>query len=237
MKKLVTLFTLAIAMVASADVASQNIVGYQTFTAAAGYTPLAPTFISVGGTASITAADVKGDFSEFDSLQIFDDAGNVATELFWLVDGSMGGSGTGWYQSDFSTLANDTVLLAGSAFWVNSAAGATITIAGQVNKEAVIINAGVGYTATGNAKPVETTVGALQFGGLSEFDSIQIFDDAGNVATEIFWLVDGSMGGSGTGWYQSDFSTLANDTVFSSGAAFWINSAAGGVTMTIPSAL
>lgn len=239
MKKLVTAFALCAAVSAMA-VESANVVGYQTFTAGAGYTALAPTFLKVGG-AALTASDIKGDFAEFDSLQIFDDAGNVATELFWLVSGSFlpEESATGWYQSDFSTPAGDTVFTAGSAFWVNSASGASVTVAGQVNASSVVVNAGAGYTPTGNAMPKATTAGALQFTGLEEFDSLQIFDDAGNVATELFWLVSGSFlpEESATGWYQSDFSTPAGSTVLAAGSAFWINSAGGGVTMTIPSPL
>lgn len=234
MKKLVTAFALCAAVSAMA-VESANVVGYQNFTAVAGYTPLAPTFIAVGGTVSITAGDVKGDFAEFDSLQIFGDDGNVSSELFWLVQDSAAPGATGWYDGDFND-ASTTVLAAGSAFWVNSAAGATVTIAGQVNSASLVVNAGAGYTPTGNAMPIATTAGALQFTGLAEFDSLQIFGNDGNVATELFWLVQDSAAPGTTGWYDGDFND-ASTTALAAGAAFWINSAGGGVTMTIPSPL
>jgi len=234
MKKLVTAFALCAAISALAA-ESDNVVGYQTFSAVAGYTPLAPTFITVNGTASITAGDVTGDFTEFDSLQIFGNDGNVSTELLWLVNGSSAPGATGWYDGDLND-ASATVLAAGSAFWVNSSAGATITIAGEVNASSLVVNAGAGYTPTGNAMPVATTAGALQFTGLGEFDSLQIFGNDGNVSTELLWLVNGSSAPGATGWYDGDLND-ASSTALAAGAAFWINSALGSVTMTIPSPL
>lgn len=125
MKKLVTAFALCAAMSAFA-VESQNIVGYQTVSCAAGFTVFSPTFLTVGGT-PFTYKDITGTMEWADNLQFFDANGDVVFTATWQTMDMMGVP-DGWYDGDLNSLAA-TVIPAGQGFFLSTAsAGVTLQI-------------------------------------------------------------------------------------------------------------
>jgi hypothetical protein len=231
MKKL--MMTLAAALSATAvvaEVTSANIVGYQNITAGSGFTVLAPTFVTVGESKVFTLGAVTGDFEEFDSLQFFNAGGNVNQEVFWLTADSSGGV-EGWHNDSIEYMG-DTVVDAGTAIFVSTASGATVMLSGQVEPGDVEIAAGVGFTVAGNSTPVDMTLADLQLTNIQEFDSLQFFDAGGNVNQEVFWLTADSSGGV-EGWHNDSVEYQGGVTL-PAGKGFFLSSAAGGVTLTIP---
>lgn len=230
MKKLVTAFAAcALAGLAFAQVESVNIVGYQTLSGNAGFTVVAPTFVSVGSTTDeFTFGDIQGDFVFFDTLQFFDSAGNVNFQAYWLDENF--GLTPGWYDDAQVSLAT-TPVPAGSAFFASMASGGSIVIAGQVSADDVVISAGAGFTVIGNCRPYDVTFGDLVCTGISFFDTLQFFDAAGNVNFQAYWLDENF--GLTPGWYDDAQSSL-NSTVIPSGQGFFLSAANAGATVTIP---
>jgi len=239
MKKLV--MTLAAALFATAlmaQVVSKNIVGYQTVTLTPSkFTHVSPTFITVGGPAQVTLADLQGDFAEMDSVQFMDGLSATASEYFWLVDGSLAPDGTGWYADDFGTHAGNTVIGAGVSVLYSSQGATALVFSGEVNTNDVAVVTGAGFTPTGNPYPVDTTLGAIAFVGISEMCSVQIMSDIAATAAEYFWLEDGSLAPSGTGWYADDFTTPADDTVIGAGMGFLFSEQGTSTAITFASPL
>ena len=224
MKKLMTAF--AVCMVAglvsaTTGVESQNIVGYQTLDLNVGaFTHVSPTFITVGGAAQVTLSQLNGDMAETDSIQFIDPVSATAHEYFYLVAGSLSPATTGWYQDDFTTPADDVVIDAGTSVYYSSQGGTKVTFAGEVNKNAVVVDTGAGFTPVGNPFPVDTTLGTISFSGITETSSVQFMSDTTATAAEYFWLEAGSLSPGATGWYLDDFTTPAGDTVVAAGKGF-----------------
>jgi hypothetical protein len=231
MKKLVTAFALCAAISAMA-VESENVVGYQTVTCASGFTVFTPTFLTVGGT-PITYKDLSGTFEDFDNLQFFNAAGDVTFTATWytLENASVP---TGWYDGDFNPLA-DTEITTGQGFFVSLANAGSVTVKGEVNKNAATITSVAGFTVTGNCMPKGVTYGAIVTTGLLDFDNLQFFDAAGDVTFTATWytLENASVP---TGWYDGDFNSLAA-TIIPAGQGFFLSTADAGVTLQIPAPL
>jgi len=237
MKKLMTAFAACmIAGLVSAQVYSQNVVGYQTVAGAYGFTVLAPTFVSVGDTlGQFTYSQITGEFLDGDNIQIFDLNGDVTTTVYWLTAaGIYGVSADGWYADNYSTPVGDTVVPAGTAFFVSMANGGNIVIAGQVSKSAIVTPTVAGFVATGNSRPYNITYGDIVGAGLTDGDNIQIFDANGDVVTTVYYLsAAGIYGVPADGWYADNYSTSVATTVVPAGTGFFLSCASDGGTITI----
>ena len=231
MKKLVTAFALCAAISAMA-VESENVVGYQTVTCASGFTVFAPTFLTVGGT-PITYKDIKGTFEVFDNLQFFDAAGDVTFTATWYTL-EAAGLPDGWYDGEGNSLA-DTQILAGKAFFVSLANAGSVTVKGEVNKNAVTVTSEAGFTVTGNCMPKGVTYGALIVTGIEVFDNLQFFDAAGDVTFTATWYTL-EAAGLPDGWYDGEGNSLSA-TVIPAGQGFFLSTANAGVTIQIPAPL
>ena len=216
MKKLVTAFAACmIAGLVTAAVESINIVGYQTLGGAPGYTVVTPTFISVGSTDQTTTfGAIQGEFEFFDNLQFFDAEGSVVFTAYWF---------DGWIDEGFAPL-DDEPLPAGLGFFVEMGAGGAIQFSGQVDAEDVVVTADAGYTVMGNCRPYDITFADLEVDGLDYFDNLQFFDADGSVVFTAYWF---------DGWIDEGFAPL-DEEVIASGQAFFLESGAGGATITIP---
>lgn len=130
MKKLITAFAAcAMAGLVSAEVSSQNIVGYQTVAAAGTYSSSGPTFISVGsatqewklGDVTLNGA-VPGD----DVIQFLNPATAETEVTATYVDAATAASWElpemeGWWDFSMENSLNDQPLPAGAAFLGNFA--------------------------------------------------------------------------------------------------------------------
>ena len=186
-------------------VESTNIVGYIDKEAEANvYTPVSVMLDDIGyNTLAITSIVFDG-VSRGDTIQIFGNDGNVATEI------SYGRSG--WDDEDY-------VFLSGDSFWFLPSDSVSITFPGQVDFCNLVIEAeGNVYTPMGNGTAAPVAITAIEFDGISRGDTIQIFDNAGNVETEIAYGREG--------WDDGDY-------VFQPGDAFWLLPS-DDVTVTFP---
>ena len=205
-------------------VTSANTVGYIDKTATADvYTPVAVMFAGVGVN-TLPIEDIVFDgIARYDSLQIFGNDGNVATELTMMKNG---------WQDDNGDDASDWLFQPGDSFWINPANGdnITVTFPGEVKTTALSITATADvYTPFGNGTPAPVSISDIEFDGIARYDSLQIFGNDGNVATELTMMKNG---------WQDDNGDDASDWIFQPGDAFWINPANGdAITVTIPSAL
>ena len=203
---------------------SANIVGFIDKTAEADvYTPVAVMFGDVGVNTLAIDSIVFDGIAKYDSLQIFGNDGNVATELFKTKNG--------WEDQDDED-ASGYVFQLGDSFWITPANGedVTATFPGEVKSTALTITATADvYTPFGNGTPASVAITDIVFDGIAKYDSLQIFGNDGNVATELFKTKNG--------WEDQDDED-ASDYVFQPGEAFWICPANGeDVTVTIPAAL
>jgi hypothetical protein len=239
MKKL--MMTLAAALSATAlmaEVTSKNVVGYQTVTLTPNkFTHVSPTFIKVGGAAQVTLAELKGDFAEMDSIQFMNALSATASEYFWLVEGSGSPGASGWFAADFETPAGNTVIGAGNSVLYSSQGATSLLFSGEVNAQSVDIVTGAGFTPAGNPFPVNTTLSAISFVGISEMCSVQIMSDIAATAAEYFWLVEGSGSPGASGWFANDFETPAGDTVIAAGMGFLFSEQGTSTTITFASPL
>lgn len=231
MKKLVTVFALCAAFSAMA-VESDNIVGYQTVSCASGFTVFAPTFLTVGGT-PFTFKDIKGTMEVADNLQFFDEVGNVNFTATWYTMETLGVP-DGWYDDSLNPLA-DTEIPAGQAFFVSLASAGSITVKGEVNKNAVTVTSVAGFTVAGNCMPKGVTYGSLVVTGIEVADNLQFFDEVGNVNFTATWYTMETLGVP-DGWYDDSLNSLAT-TEIPAGQGFFLSTANAGVTIQIPAAI
>lgn len=240
MKKLMTACAACVlAGMVSAQVESVNIVGYQMLPLNEGaFTHISPTFITVGGAAQITLADISGDMQEMDSVQFMDAGFATDKQYFYLIEGSASPDITGWYEDDFETFAGNVVITAGSSVLYSSQGSTQVTFAGEVNDSAVEVASVVGgFVSIGNPFPVGTMLSDITFTGISEMCSVQIMNEIAATTAEYFWLEEGSASPDVTGWYADDFETPAGDTVIGAGQGFLFSEQGAGTTISFTSPL
>lgn len=230
MKKLMTAFAACmIAGLVTASVQSRNIVGYQTSTAATGFTVYAPTFTACGVTNPVFGL-ITGNFAFADNLQFFDASGNVVFTAMW-DDGTINPE-AGWYTDDFANSLATTEIPIGQGFFVSTASDVSMVVAGEVNNTNVVVECGAGFTVMGNPRPYAITYGNLQCTNMSFADNLQFFDATGNVSFTAMWD-DGTINPE-PGWYTDDFGSSLAATEIPAGQGFFFSSANGGTTCTIP---
>lgn len=238
MKKMMTAFAACmIAGLVSAQVESQNIVGYQTKTVPAGFTAVSPTFLTPGG-AAITFSAITGTFGWGDQLQFFDAAGNVNFFATWCLADIDGVPSDGWYSVDgavYTSLA-DTQIPAGQAFFASLSSEGSITVSGEVGTSDVTVTSVEGFVLTGNCTPVSVKYGDLVCTDIGWGDQIQFFDESGNVVFFATWCLADIDGVPADGWYSVDgavYTSLAT-TEIPAGQGFFLSTAAAGATVKIP---
>lgn len=222
-KWLVSITGMAVAAGAMA-VDSANIVGYIDKEAEADvYTPVTVMMAGIGGSSLPISSITFDGIQRFDSLQIFGNDGNVATELTMMRNG---------WEDDNGDDASDWAFEPGDSFWVNPANGENISVrfAGEVSDEDLTIVAPADvYTPFGNGTAKPVAIEDVTFDGIARFDSLQIFGNDGNVETELTMMRNG---------WEDDNGDDASDWVFQPGDSFWINPVNGDdITVTFPAAI
>lgn len=237
-------------MFATDEVASQ-IVGYNTLNTGDSQVMLGMSFEGIGDSTGVALKELKGDFEDFDNIQVArvefneeEDSNELCfTDYFYLASGDDGGSapeetGAGWYLDDMTTPAFDETIPLGSAVWFISSSGSPkgITVAGQVR--------GSAYTHPDfdesmemvcSAFPVSFNPNAADWQGLEDFDNIQVArvewneEEGSNdlCFTDYFYLASSEDGGSapeetGAGWYLDDMTSLVDSGIADPGQGFWL---------------
>ena len=218
------------AVSADSAVESSNIVGYSTqLTAVEGYAPFTPNFTSVSNDEVFNLSDIAGEFSLYDSIQIFGAGGDVEIEYVWRKVGGVLGW---WYETDdgWISAANATINR-GTSFWFSTSDAIDVTVSGAVAKKAFETTFNEGYTPTGNPMAIPVKISEIEFSDQSLYDSIQVFGNGGDVDTEYVWR---KVGGVLGWWYETDDGWVsAADVVLQPGQAFWYSAISDGVTMKI----
>lgn len=214
MKKL--LMTVAVmgfaASIVSAQVYSQNIVGYSKTDIGAGGIDIVALQFS-GMDDGVTLANSFDGLAENESvLYRFNGAGYDVYNFY---------GDNGWYQG--AVLADDVVINKGEAVWLQGGSSAiTAMQSGDVPSADSLTNSvAAGIDLTSNPYPVATRLGDLEGSALVENDAIlYVFNGAGYDVYNYYGV---------NGWYQG--ATLADDVEIAVGQGFWLQSTAGGDLM------
>ena len=225
------------------------IVGYaQKDTASSGFAMLSAQFEAVGANdGSATLADLTiGGYEPYDpvedeggttadfSVQFLTASGTTEAQYWWYDDDEK----TGWYDAS-GNLCNDVALSAAKGFWT-SGHGLTMTSAGQVNENDIVITtASAGFRAIANTTPVNLKLSQLAITGYEPYDpvedeggttadfSVQFLTASGTTASQYWWYDDDEK----TGWYDAS-GTLSNDVVIPAGTGVWVSG--HGLSIRIP---
>jgi hypothetical protein len=214
MKKLITMVAVvATAGVVSAQVYSDNIVGYSQQSLGA-------------GSLLIVSSQFTGDAGSTTLGAAFSDVAGNSKVYIWTGSGYTIGTyfaGYGWFDAGFANL-DGTVLNAGTALWIEDAgAGSSPLALGEVPAAAsidVALNAGL--TMIANPYPVEMLVGEIPTAGLAGGEKIYIWTGSGYTIGTYF---------AGYGWFDAGFASLASVPV-PVGQGLWLESAGGTMTFS-----
>ena len=204
MKKLMLTAAILAAGVATADIVSSDVVGYQNKSFESGFNYVANTFVTVGksGSEMTFSSIAKNDSVSYlgTTIQLLDDGGATATTdayedlgtaylTFTYATTDDGAPSNGWYLMDdwgFEHPQNDKVLPFGQGYCVDCGDdGAAFTFAGTVAKEETEIELAPSFNYTGNCSPKDITFGDLTVNGVVSYlgTTIQLLDDGGATAT------------------------------------------------------
>ncbi len=256
MKKLLTVCAACmVAGMASAQVESQNIVGYMSpDMVGSTFNMYSVPFDEVGG-GGISLNDLTGDFvggatvSTSDTIKIWDaTAGGYATYYLYDKAGTPA-SYYGWWNvsgGDSFDVDYPTGLPAGSTFWLKSTSllDGAVTVAGEVGTNAVtdVVITGGTFSMVANPYPVAFSLnstadcdwlgdGATGGATVSTSDTIKIWDaTAGGYVTYYLYNKAGTPA-SYTGWWNvsgGDSFDTDYPTGLPAGTAFWYKSIGAG---------
>jgi len=163
MKKLMTVCAAClVASLATAQVESQNIVGYSTVDVPQGSSIFAPTFTTVGGGETDLTLGMITAGASFDA----EAASGGGSIQFINADGTWGllaqywGNYGGWFDI-YDNDVNDTVLPKGGAYYVYAAAASTFMCAGEIGLTSFDVTIPAGSSQLGNAIPTALTLGDI----------------------------------------------------------------------------
>ena len=239
-KMLAACAAMMVAGLVSADITSDNIVGYTQKTATAGFNWYTPMFTGVGlNTIDIQDIVLSGDAVGFggENIQILDEGGATATMYIYL-DGEMSGLGETCWLDDNMEKATAS-FASGDGIMIDTGdegAGISCTAAGEVPTADVTFTTIAGFNFTGNPFPAAIDIqdititddaGAVGWGG----ENIQILDEGGATATMFIYL-DGEMSGLGeTCWLNDDMEKATFS--FAPGDGFMIDTGDSGAGYTV----
>ena len=239
----------------AADVVSSNVVGYQKLTLQAGYNLIANGFRVVG---TENAPDLQNMFSDAggnatgtmyqetsDNLQTWSGTGY---DTYWFYDGGDDDPtyDKKWYSAaDDSTPTLEDVGVSEGAWYIARNA-ATLTIAGQVGTNAVMITISNGYNLMANPFPAPlalndpsidwSAMGVVGTMYQETSDNLQTWSGTGY---NTYWFYDGGDDDPtyDKKWYSAaDDSTPTQDPI-PAGAGAWFIHQGSGATLVLPSPL
>jgi hypothetical protein len=210
MKKLMmTAAVVACAGIVSAQVFSDNIVGYSQQTLPAGGLLIVSS--QFGDT---TLGEAFTDVAANSKAYIWNGSGYIIVTFF---------AGYGWFDSGFASL-DATPLPAGSALWIEDAgAGSTPIALGEVPGAATIdVSLINGLTMIANPYPVAITLGDLPTAGLAGGEKAYVWNGSGYIIGTYF---------AGYGWFDSGFASL-DATPLAVGQGLWLETSGGTMTFS-----
>ncbi len=230
-----------VAGLASADVTSDNIVGFISTQSVEGFNWVAPMLTTVGADTvalkDVSISDGGAGTIGFggEIIMVLDEVGDVTASYSYAE----GADGYVWNDDLTGDVAND-VFVPGSAFAVYLADGLTLSVCGEVtNPQDVTLTTIEGFTFTGNPFPVDISVqdiaisdggaGTIGFGG----EIIMVLDEVGDVTASYSY----AEGADGYVW-NDDLTGDVADFTLTPGTAFALYAADGlEVTIKAPATL
>ncbi len=212
--------------------------GYQKVTLDSGFNFVAPQFTAVGG-GPISLQSIKLDVSDADAtgadnVQILDAGGATIETYYWMPSDMVNSGVAGWVDGD--DLA-DVTLPNGCSVIVDSEFVETVTVAGEVNTNAIQIAAQEGFNFVGNATPVTISIQDIQVdiddADAMGTDNIQILDQGGATIATYYWMPSDMVNSGVAGWVDGD--DLA-DVDLAPGQGVLLDTT-DGVTITLPAAI
>ena len=183
-------------------------------------------FVSTDGvTEGIKFSDIKGEFEDYDNIQVASivDGKITFTDYYYFSkDGGMV-SDTGWYADDMVTFVGNETLKLGSAIWFGSGTEKAVTLSGQVYKGDFTHKFTETQEMVCSAFPVAFNPNKATWVGLQDYDNIQTSSvvDGKIVFTDYYYFsAEGGMV-STTGWYLEDMETMAGEIAVP-GQGFWL---------------
>lgn len=250
MKKLVTAFAACmIAGLVSAQVESQNVVGYNTVTIRNGYNMFSLNLDKVGDVdvgisiqdliPGTTAGLVKGTGSpSADNIMVYDAVGKTYATyfLYYNAKTTTHGSNNKWCNNATTNVATKT-FANGEAFWYLSRTNlnAQVPFAGQVpfeaSKASTIYSGynmiGGAFSADFNANELGSTYwatcGAVKGTGSPSADNIMVYDAAGKVYSTYFLYYNAktTTHGSNNKWCVNATTNVATGVMVPMGQGAW----------------
>ena len=215
----------------SAQVYSENIVGYQTLGLPAGYQMVTSTFVPTLSTGeSLRLGDiVPVNFSGAtgDLVQFFNLNGTAAIETRATYY-----EGYGWFDFDTNEpIDNKTIPVGTGMFVYSSQENAEFVVAGEVKLDPIELPIASGYTVVGNSSPVPITLEDVipsNFSGANG-DLIQFFNSNGDgtVLTRATYY-------EGYGWFDFDTNAPLDSAVLNPGDAFFVYATDGSAMFAFP---
>jgi hypothetical protein len=215
MKKLVmTAAVLACAAsIVSAQVYSQNIVGY------------AKRSIPVSSFRMISAQFVASN-SHTNGITLgnaFSNVGDQDQVLFWNGSGYdvyTYYAGYGWYDVTATVPSDDVLIPQGTAVWAKSNSGTDLVISGEVPSSGSVTNMlSSGFNMVSDPYPVDMTLADIPTNSLSDQDQAMLWNGSGYGVYTYY---------AGYGWYDVTATIPSGSTKVSVGQGFWLKSASGG---------
>lgn len=235
-----------VAGLASADVTSDNIVGFISTPSVEGFNWVAPDFNTVGADTialsniSISDGNQGGIGWGTEILQILDDGGAVIGQYFYN-DPAMDPDGvqTGYYWGDETSAAVEANLSAGEAYLLYTAGQVEYIITGQVPNDDVTLTSIEGFNFVGNPfpAPIELSAITISDGGQGSIgwgtEILQVLDDGGAVVGQYFYN-DPAMDpdGAQTDYYWGDETSAAVSATLDPGAGRLLYTAAADLEIT-----
>ena len=173
-------FLFACATVSLAELASANVVGYQT-TSISGYKMATPTFKNVSTEEyPIDNFTVQGATDAQTKIQVLDADGQVSGTYYWY--NAYNEYPAGWF--DFAGLVPAEISLkpGDAVFFYTAETGVTIQSAGEVMGD--VTRDVAGYSMLGNCSPVTISIDSLTVQGATDAQTkIQVLNSEGSLTS------------------------------------------------------
>ena len=190
--------------------------------------------LKIGGYEAYDEESDKGGTSGAFVIQFLTSTGTLEARYSWFDDDVK----TGWFDRDGNT-ADSVSLEAAKGVWV-SGKGLSMTSAGQVNEDDIVINtSATGFKAIANTTPVDLKLSQLAITGYDAYDEesdkggtsgafvIQFLTSTGTLEARYSWFDDDVK----TGWFDRNGEDASNVTI-PAGTGVWVSGK--GLTIRIP---
>ena len=237
MKKLMIAGVAGLCAAVTFGIESANIVGYTATSSVAGFNFYAPTFKKVASDVAANIQDItlgEGGTSWSDNIQVLDEGGSTVATYYYVTTDD-GFSSNGWTE-DGGSLAEVPLAKGQSVIIETASDGVLINFSGEVDKTGIEVTSVAGFNFVGNNTPTPMSIQDIMLGegGTSWSDNIQILDEGGSTIATYYYVTKDD-GFSSNGWTE-DGGSLAEISL-APGQGIIVETAAEGVTITLPSAL